>query len=506
MLTLPRHPGLVARSRWQPSALFTSASVGASYDPSRMWSLFQDAAGTVPVTAPGQPVGRMLDLSGLGLHATQSTAGRRPIYQIDAYGFPHIATDGVDDELVTSSIAWGSGQVTVVAGVHKPTDAASVVVAEFGTPTDNGSWGLSAPAIGGSPDYTAMLRGTDVAFLLGKNFPAPRTSVVSARMDTALATIPDEILMRVDGAAAPVTETFGTNAGTGNLGTWPLRIGARTGDSSPFRGRIYGLIAINRVLDDRELALSEAWIRARMPAWTPAFLFGEGAKGYWHDASDRSTLFQDVDGLVPVTAAGQIVRRINDKSGNGNHLIQITEGASPVYQTDGGLSCLEHDGDDIFPFPNSLVVPPLPTSDLWAGAFRHTDNGVTQVHAHTFSDGLIVRRTFDGRLSIYAGPGGGFGYQTGPANAIPAGQNVVLGRTNSGGRVVGRVNGVQQIDAASAIAYGSTKGHALANFDGTANRFRGRWYGAIYVADLPNPAGNLASAERWLAAKAGVTI
>src|SRR5690554_6216110 len=45
--------------------------------------LFQDAAGTTPVTADGDPVGLMLDLSGNGNHATQETSARRPIYRTD---------------------------------------------------------------------------------------------------------------------------------------------------------------------------------------------------------------------------------------------------------------------------------------------------------------------------------------------------------------------------------------------------------------------------------------
>jgi len=49
---------------WNPSML---AGVAAWYDPSDLTTMFEDAAGTVPVTGPGQPVGLMLDKSkGLG--------------------------------------------------------------------------------------------------------------------------------------------------------------------------------------------------------------------------------------------------------------------------------------------------------------------------------------------------------------------------------------------------------------------------------------------------------
>jgi hypothetical protein len=44
-----------------------------------MSTLFQDSAGTLPVTAVEQPVGLMLDKSGRGNHAFQSTSASRPV-------------------------------------------------------------------------------------------------------------------------------------------------------------------------------------------------------------------------------------------------------------------------------------------------------------------------------------------------------------------------------------------------------------------------------------------
>ena len=66
-----------------PASIFTGAVDGVWYDPSNISSLFQDSAGTTPVTADGDPVGKMLDLSGNGFHALQPTAGNRPVYKTD---------------------------------------------------------------------------------------------------------------------------------------------------------------------------------------------------------------------------------------------------------------------------------------------------------------------------------------------------------------------------------------------------------------------------------------
>jgi hypothetical protein len=63
-------------SRWYFDELFDASEVGVLFDPSDLSTLFQDAAGTTPVTAPGQPVGLVLDKSkGLVLGSELVTNG-----------------------------------------------------------------------------------------------------------------------------------------------------------------------------------------------------------------------------------------------------------------------------------------------------------------------------------------------------------------------------------------------------------------------------------------------
>jgi hypothetical protein len=59
--------------------LFANGEQGVWYDPSDLSTLFQDAAGTLPVTSVEQPVGLMRDKSGRGNHASQPTTTARPI-------------------------------------------------------------------------------------------------------------------------------------------------------------------------------------------------------------------------------------------------------------------------------------------------------------------------------------------------------------------------------------------------------------------------------------------
>ena len=48
---------------FSPSDLFAAGEQGAWYDPSDLTTMFQDRAGTTPVTADGQTVGLILDKS-----------------------------------------------------------------------------------------------------------------------------------------------------------------------------------------------------------------------------------------------------------------------------------------------------------------------------------------------------------------------------------------------------------------------------------------------------------
>jgi hypothetical protein len=73
-----------------------------------------------------------------------------------------------------------------------------------------------------------------------------------------------------------------------------------------------------------------------VPLFNPTTLF-LGDTGGWYDATDRAALFQDSAGTTPVTAAGQPVGKMLDKSGNGNHLTVATAGFRPLYQSGGGL-------------------------------------------------------------------------------------------------------------------------------------------------------------------------
>ena len=81
-----------ARLRWVNAlqalinSLFSASEQGAFYIPQPIvlgtQALFQDAAGTVPVTADGDPDGLMIDQSPNSNNATQSVSADRPVYEV----------------------------------------------------------------------------------------------------------------------------------------------------------------------------------------------------------------------------------------------------------------------------------------------------------------------------------------------------------------------------------------------------------------------------------------
>ena len=99
-------------SGFDPASLFAGGIAGAWYGPSDLSTLFQDSAGTTPVTTAGQPVGRMLDKSGRANHATQATAAARPTYQVTP---DRITVDKVDDRLPVTVPAGGFTGTMVLA-------------------------------------------------------------------------------------------------------------------------------------------------------------------------------------------------------------------------------------------------------------------------------------------------------------------------------------------------------------------------------------------------------
>ena len=245
---------------FDPAVLFANNEPGVWYDPSDLSTLFQDTAGTTPVTTPGQTVALMLDKSGNGFHATQPTAAARPTYQTD--GTLHwLSFDGVDDWMVTPTITPGIDKAQVFAGVRKLSDAVQMF-----TETSANAALLNGALFfvfgdSNNAQYSSLGRGTalvtqqQVVKLVG--FFAPDTAVLTVTHDI----VGDLSTIRRNGVA-------GANAtgdkGTGNFLAYPMYIGSRAGTSLRFNGQLYSLITrFGANLEVAQIESTEAYVAGK---------------------------------------------------------------------------------------------------------------------------------------------------------------------------------------------------------------------------------------------------
>lgn len=135
-----------------------------------------------------------------------------------------------------------------------------------------------------------------------------------------------------------------------------------------------------RALGNNALKPGKGVLIAAAIAWTPPSAAITLAA--WFDPSDITTLFKDTAGTVPVTADGDHVLCMKDKSGNNFHVIQNNgAGFEPIYRTGGGKPYLELTGASsqwLFTSGNVQVVNASDGSHSAGAAVIFTNNTGTQ--------------------------------------------------------------------------------------------------------------------------------
>ena len=261
-----RGTGGVTLSIFDPLSLFASGEKGVWFDPTDISTLFQDAAGTIPVTAYGQKVGKILDKSGNGNHATQSNATLQPTYQIDNEGNPNLTFSGSYTQLATRAIDFtATAQMMVGVGLNVVGSASAAVALELGSDVNsvNGSFLIGAPSA--TTDHSLYLRGTSTIRAAVNNV-SDGDDIIIGLFDISQATKELELiprLNRVQISGSGITWT-GTTAGTGNFGNLPLFIGARSGGSLPYQGKIYQIIVRGALTNASDVSQTENLIDAKL--------------------------------------------------------------------------------------------------------------------------------------------------------------------------------------------------------------------------------------------------
>lgn len=235
--------------------LFANGEQGFFYDPNDLSTMFQDAAGTVPVTGAGQRVGLMLDKSGRNNHAYQTNSASRPILRKnDVTGANYLAFDGVDDSFLTNNIDFTvTSEITVLASVQKLRDSSTGVLLEISTRANAnvGSFFFAEPNTPNIGNTCVFVRGASNGLSLDFNsVPASMSYIKTAHLSLvgSIARVRINSVLVVDDTRY---------AGGGAFGNYPLYVGRRSNSTIPFNGHVYALIGVGKLVSDTETAAIE---------------------------------------------------------------------------------------------------------------------------------------------------------------------------------------------------------------------------------------------------------
>jgi hypothetical protein len=173
------------RGAFSPAALFALAEPGTWYDPSDLTTLFQDNAGTTPVTAAGQTVGLMLDKSqGLVLgpeRVADPTLTNQTGWAVGGDwvsitgGFEKTATTANSNLIYTQAVV---AEVGKTYAIDITLASASSLIVYFGTSSSNGS--VSFTGTGTFRQYLTVIAASGNLSLLTLRYITASTGSVSA--------------------------------------------------------------------------------------------------------------------------------------------------------------------------------------------------------------------------------------------------------------------------------------------------------------------------------------
>jgi hypothetical protein len=238
-----------ARNWWAP--LFANGESGFIFPGfSNLAYLFQDSAGTTPVTTTGDSVGLAKDRSGTATNASESTTTMRPTWQANS-GKPYLAFDGVDDYLQTTLL---------------PTTAMTMAVA-FRSANAN-----TNPMGGGNSG--ASLRASiaiGATGQLGAGWGAQNNTVITGGSDIRgvdhvgiLVADASNVSLYLDGVSIYSAAPSGSPAGS----TSGIAVGANNNNAAATgftSGNIYASMAMNRRATVAEIATINSNFRSTYP-------------------------------------------------------------------------------------------------------------------------------------------------------------------------------------------------------------------------------------------------
>lgn len=246
-----RVPAYQVLSAYSPATAFVSGERGIWLDFNDLSTMFQDTAGTVPVTTVGQAVALVFDKSGNGQHVSQGTLASRPTLQQDSNGIYYLNFSGSQwlERASTNTLYIGTSDILGLIA-HKAANAGGTMYARAVRATGSGRYqvGVSSSTDPSNPNaynsgaYQIPSSNNDALI----TFTPPRVKgVVSQFVDRTNGQ--NKVLYRPSGIATASGASLACDVGNTNLNSsYKFRVGCYPDatDSAPFSfytGDMYGL-------------------------------------------------------------------------------------------------------------------------------------------------------------------------------------------------------------------------------------------------------------------------
>ncbi len=445
--------------------MFGSGEQGVWYDPSDLSTMYQDAAGTIPVTAVGQPVGKILDKSGRGNHATQSTTASRPT--LSARVNLLTKTEQFNDA------AWSKTNATIAANAVVAPDGTTT--ADTFIPGAGTVFGLASGAYFSSLNYFSQ--GVSVAAATYKY----RLRVKDAGYDIAQLRVSEGPTLT--GTNQAVTRVLLSNGavnsqgGTGNL-TNVTTACARTDDG-------WCDITLTFTSGAAQTLYFGIW------AWNTTAITSDGVKGLHIWGADLRVANESAN--LP---AYQRVNTNTDYDTAGFPYYLLFDGVDDYLLT-GAIDFTGTDKMTVFAGVRKL-------SDAATATLFETSSSIINNNGTLFFGSPTSTNSyqFNSKGSSESIAGSGNGVYVAPITNVVAGISDI-----SGDSVILRVNGNQ---VAQSIADQGTGNYGnfplyIGRRNGASLPFKGRLHGLI-VRGAQTDDAHLTRAEKYLAYKTGVTL
>jgi hypothetical protein len=318
-------------------------------------SLYADVDGTTAVSSDGQFVGKWTDKSGSNWHVVANGGDTgKPIYKANQQnGRPSVRFDGTSDSMsaLAASLQGSAYTIFVVSRRTSQRNQEALLSIHEGESPD---WD--------NPSSVCLGFGYGEILADARNFQLQsQLSHPGSGVSFMFATKYDGVnnTAYVNGVgAAPVSSTGSFNAQTITLGAR----GPNLADLNKYE--YFEVLIYDFAMSDEYRQVVESYLGSKYALpntqWAPPpppppqppvgpYVPEEDSRlVFWLNAADSSTLFQDLDGVIPVTGDGQAVGLWADKSGNDWH-VTANGGATgkPTYKVNrlNGLPAIRFDGN-----------------------------------------------------------------------------------------------------------------------------------------------------------------